>query len=218
MKKIGGVCPKVHVVGADLQIEMGKQNMEYSGTWKEIWTQKGAMEGTKDDIRIYDGWEKSTADMKETAQRIAGLLDIRPTDRVLEVGCGAGGLAQYMDCEYIGIDFSPTLVKRCMEFYQKSAVVSEADDIPFKDGYFDKCFSWGVFLYFPDWEYTRRVVSEMTRVVKTGRAIFIGELPKESHDSKHQLYREEQFEKLGLQTARGWSEPYCDIRFNAWSR
>ena len=31
--------------------------MEYSGTWKEIWTQKSAMEGTKDDIRIYDGWE-----------------------------------------------------------------------------------------------------------------------------------------------------------------
>ena len=33
--------------------------MEYSGTWKEIWTQKGAMEGTKEDIRVFDGWEKS---------------------------------------------------------------------------------------------------------------------------------------------------------------
>ena len=41
--------------------------MEYHGTWKEIWTQKGAMKGTKEDIRIYDGWEKSTADMRETA-------------------------------------------------------------------------------------------------------------------------------------------------------
>ena len=104
--------------------------MEYSGTWKEIWTQKGAMEGTKEDIRVFDGWEKSTADMKETADRIMGILDIKPTDRVLEVGCGAGGLAQYMDCEYIGIDFSKTLVNRCMEFYQKSAVYSEANDIP----------------------------------------------------------------------------------------
>ena len=72
--------------------------MEYSGTWKEIWTQKGAMEGTKEDIRVFDGWEKSTADMKETADRIMEILDIKPTDRVLEVGCGAGGLAQYMDC------------------------------------------------------------------------------------------------------------------------
>lgn len=140
--------------------------MEYSGTWKEIWTQKGAMEGTKEDIRVFDGWEKSTADMKETADRIMEILDIKPTDRVLEVGCGAGGLAQYMDCEYIGIDFSKTLVNRCMEFYQKSAVYSEANDIPFKDKYFDKCFSWGVFLYFPSREYVDQVISEMKRVTK----------------------------------------------------
>ena len=73
--------------------------MEYQGTWKEIWTQKGAMKGTRDDIRVYDGWEKSTADMRETAQRIINLLEIKPTDKVLEVGCGAGGLAQYMNCE-----------------------------------------------------------------------------------------------------------------------
>lgn len=187
--------------------------MEYSGTWKEIWTQKGEMEGTKEDIRVFDGWEKSTADMKETADRIMEILDIKPTDRVLEVGCGAGGLAQYMDCEYIGIDFSKTLVNRCMEFYQKSAIYSEANDIPFKDKYFDKCFSWGVFLYFPSQEYVDQVISEMKRVTKNG--IFIGELPTVSHDSKHMLYQPEQFQKCGFETMRGWSEPYCDIRFNA---
>lgn len=187
--------------------------MEYHGTWKEIWTQKGAMEGTKNDIRIYDGWEKSTADMHEIARKITKKINLKPTDRVLEVGCGAGGLAQYMDCEYIGIDFSYTLVKRCMEFYQKTAVYSEANDLPFKNQYFDKCFAWGVFLYFPTWNYTQEVINEMKRVTK--EAIFIGELPKESHDSKHQLYREEQFINEGFYIEKGWSEPYCDIRFNA---
>ena len=187
--------------------------MEYSGNWKEIWTQKGAMEGTRDDIRVFDGWEKSTADMKETADRIRNALNIKPEDKVLEIGCGAGGLAQYMDCEYVGIDFSKTLVSRCMEFYQKSAIYSEANDLPFKDQYFDKCFSWGVFLYFQDWHYTKQVIEEMTRVTKSG--IFIGELPKESHDTKHQLYQEEQFEKMGFVTETGWSEPYCKLRFNA---
>lgn len=187
--------------------------MEYTGTWKEIWTQKGAMEGTKEDIRIYDGWEKSTADMRKTAERIKKELNIKPTDRVLEVGCGAGGLAQYMDCEYVGIDFSETLVKRCMEFFQKSAIYSEANDIPFKDNYFDKCFSWGVFLYFPTKEYVKQVISEMKRVTKGG--IFIGELPMESHDAKHMLYTKEEFAQYGFEVMRGWSEPYCDIRFNA---
>jgi ubiquinone/menaquinone biosynthesis C-methylase UbiE len=187
--------------------------MEYTGTWKEIWTQKGAMKGTKEDIRVFDGWEKSTADMKETADRIRQELAIKPTDRVLEVGCGAGGLAQYMDCEYIGIDFSKTLIERCMEFYQKSAVYAEANDLPFKDGYFDKCFSWGVFLYFPSKEYVQQVIAEMKRVTAGG--IFIGELPMESHDEKHMLYTPEEFQNYGFETSRGWSEPYCDIRFNA---
>lgn len=47
------------------------------------------------------------------------------------------------------------------------------------------------------------------------KGIFIGELPKSSHDSRHQLYQEEHFHGLGFETERGWSEPYCDVRFNA---
>ena len=37
--------------------------MEYSGTWREIWTQKGQMEGGIEDLYIYDGWEKSKGDI-----------------------------------------------------------------------------------------------------------------------------------------------------------
>ncbi len=188
--------------------------MEYTGTWKEIWTKKGAMEGTREDIRIYDGWEKSSADMKTIADRICLELDIKDTDKVLEIGCGAGGLAQYMTCEYIGIDYSKTLVQRCMEFFQKSAVYSEADNLPFKDNYFDKCFSWGVFLYFPDKEYVSRVISEMKRVTKHG--LFIGELPQGvSHDSRHMIYTRKEMTEYGFTVTDGWAKPYTDIRFNA---
>lgn len=71
----------------------------------------------------------------------------------------------------------------------------------------------GGFLYFPSQEYVDQVISEMKRVTKNG--IFIGELPTVSHDSKHMLYNEDQFHAYGFKTMRGWSEPYCDIRFNA---
>lgn len=191
--------------------------MEYTGTWKEIWTKKGAMEGTRADIRVYDGWEKCSADMKTIAERICAELDIKDTDRVLEIGCGAGGLAQHMTCEYIGIDFSKTLVQRCMEFFQKSAIYSEADDLPFKDNYFDKCFSWGVFLYFPDKDYVARVISEMKRVTKSG--LFIGEMPRgTSHDSKRMIYTEREIREYGFTVTDGWAAPYTDIRFNAIAR
>lgn len=66
--------------------------MEYSGTWKEIWTQKGEMPGTKDDIRIYDGWEKSDTEISFVADKIKNILNIEYADNVLEVGCGGGGV------------------------------------------------------------------------------------------------------------------------------
>ena len=43
--------------------------MEYHGTWKEIWEQKGKMEGTIADLYIYDGWEKSKANVEITAKK-----------------------------------------------------------------------------------------------------------------------------------------------------
>ena len=52
----------------------------------------------------------------------------------------------------------------------------------------------------------------MERVTKGG--MFIGELLKKFHDTKHQLYVEKQFSDLGFDVERGWSEPYCDNKFN----
>lgn len=189
--------------------------MEYSGTWKEIWTQKGEMEGTIDDLYVYDGWEKSKADIQTTADRISQELNIRPEDKVLEVGCGAGALAQYMNCQYYGIDYSQPLIKKHMEFFGNSVLYAEANDIPFKDKYFDKCFCWGVFLYFDSHKYAQEVIREMKRVTKEG--ILIGELPIVSHDDKHLLYQKEMFTEWMIQDA--WTESYKNKRFiMTWKR
>ncbi len=183
--------------------------MEYSGTWREIWEQKGEMEGDISDLYIYDGWEKSKADIKIIADKITRELDIKPEDRVLEVGCGAGALAQYLNCNYIGIDYSSSLIKKHISFFGNSVFHGEANDIPFKDKYFDKCFSWGVFLYFDSHDYAQKVVNEMVRVTK--QSILIGELPEISHDSKHLLYKKDMFENWAIQDA--WTEQYRGKRF-----
>ena len=183
--------------------------MEYSGTWREIWEQKGEMEGDISDLYIYDGWEKSKADIKIIADKITRELDIKPEDRVLEVGCGAGALAQYLNCNYIGIDYSSSLIKKHISFFGNSVFHGEANDIPFKDNYFDKCFSWGVFLYFDSHDYAQKVVNEMVRVTK--QSILIGELPEISHDSKHLLYKKDMFENWAIQDA--WTEQYRGKRF-----
>lgn len=191
--------------------------IEFKGSWKDIWTQKGRMSGTADDIDIYDGWEKSSTGMIEVSKRIIDILDIHPEDKVLEVGCGAGGLGRFMKCDYVGIDYSKPLTERCMEFYRLPAINAEANNLPFKDGYFDKCFSWGVFLYFPSIEYAGQVIDEMIRVTKEGKkCIFIGDIPEKSHNENHQVYEKSFFTRYDFTTELGWAEPYCNERFNAW--
>jgi ubiquinone/menaquinone biosynthesis C-methylase UbiE len=193
--------------------------MEYSGTWKEIWEQKGEMSGTKDDIRIYNGWEKSDTSIKEIADKIYKILDIQPSDKMLEVGCGAGALSEYFNCNYFGIDISSSLIKKCIEFYGKQCMVAEAADLPFKDGYFDKVFSWGVFLYFNDKDYAARAINEMLRVLKPGGTVFIGELAKTSHQPRHCLFSETDFDNWnGWDIIPGWASPYQNIRFNIVKR
>ncbi len=42
-----------------------------------------------------------------------------------------------MDCDYVGIDYSPSLVKKHIKILNNSVLISEAKNIPFKDNYFD---------------------------------------------------------------------------------
>lgn len=167
------------------------EHKEFSGTWKEIWTQKGAMVGSKDDALEIGGWNHTKTSAEDIVKRLTEFMKIQSSDRVLEIGCGAGGMAQYLECKYVGLDYSESSVVRCMEFFQKTAICADADDIPFKDGFFDKSFAYGCFMYFPSEEYVRRVINELKRVTKG--MIFIGELPMESHERKHLLFNNSNF-------------------------
>lgn len=85
--------------------------MEDMSYWKEVWERKGRS-NTKC-LEELDGYEDTTANVKEIARQITIELDIKETDKILEVACGAGGLAQYIKCgEYVGVDYSSTLVKK----------------------------------------------------------------------------------------------------------
>ncbi len=68
--------------------------MEDMSYWKEVWERKGR--GKTNNLEELDGYEDTTANVKEIAQNIIKELDIKETDKVLEVACGAGGLAQYI--------------------------------------------------------------------------------------------------------------------------
>lgn len=174
--------------------------------WKEVWERKGR--GKTDNLEELDGYEDTTANVKEIANNIIKELDIKETDTVLEVACGAGGLAQYIKCaQYVGVDYSTTLVKKHIELLNNSVLHGEANNLIFKDKSFDKVFCFGAFHYFPNLEYATQAVNELKRVAK--EAIFIGDLPITSHRDTHLLYRKEFFE--GWKITDGYYNP---SRFN----
>lgn len=180
-------------------------------TWQQIWTRKGKADGQATDLLAYNGYEATQVDMQAVAMEIVKRLDIRPEDRVLEVGCGAGALAQYLDCDYIGVDYSPTLVQRHIEILHNSVLVGEAADLIFKDKSFDKVICYGVFLYFDDKEYAQKAAAELLRVAKSG--VLIGELPIRSHRDEHLLFTPDEF--AGWDISDGFYDPYRRERFNA---
>lgn len=180
-------------------------------TWKQIWIRKGNAEKEVTDLLAYDGYEATQVDMKAVAAEITARLDIKKTDRVLEVGCGAGALAQYLDCDYVGVDYSPTLVQKHIEILHNSVLIGEAADLIFKDNSFDKVICYGVFLYFEDKEYAVRAAAELKRVAKSG--VLIGELPIRSHRDEHLLFTPDEFK--GWDISDGFYDPYRQDRFNA---
>ena len=164
--------------------------MEDMSYWKEVWERKG--NGNTNNLEELDGYEDTSANVKEIARQIIEELDIKETDSVLEVACGAGGLAQYIKCaRYVGIDYSASLVKRHIEILNNSVLHGEANNLIFKDKTFDKVICFGAFHYFPNEEYAKQAIAELKRVAK--ESIFIGDLPVTSHREEHLLYKKEDF-------------------------
>lgn len=176
--------------------------------WKRIWEKKGRVKGG--DIKEmggYKSWSGGYINTKEISEKIRRALRIKRGDRVLEVGCGAGALAQYLECDYVGVDYAKNLVKKHIKILNNSVVVAEAADIPFKDKYFDKVFAYSVFHYFPNKKYVKQAVKELKRVCKG--EIFIGDLPIASHRKAHMLFKKSEFK--GGEFSEGF---YNKKRFN----
>jgi len=180
--------------------------MEDMSYWKEVWERKG--NGNTKSLEELDGYEDTSANVKEIARQIVKELDIKETDKVLEVACGAGGLAQYIKCgEYVGVDYSTSLVKKHIELLNNSVLHGEANDLIFKDKTFDKVICFGAFHYFPNQAYAKQAIAELKRVAK--EAIFIGDLPMTSHRDTHLLYDKKDFD--GWKIMDGYYNP---CRFN----
>jgi SAM-dependent methyltransferase len=183
--------------------------------WREVWERKGRSQSN--DPRWLNGYEDTDADGEVIVASIIEALGIIPTHKVLEVGCGAGYLSQYLvdRCQYYGIDRSHSLIRKhrsLFDPYNKRLKCAAAHDIPWITDSFDRVFCHGVFHYFQNHQYVWRVIAEMRRV--SVGPIFISDLPTSSHRKSHLLFHPIMFDGFDRTISEGLYEPYRGCRFN----
>jgi SAM-dependent methyltransferase len=119
----------------------------------------------------------------DITEKTIRLMDLRPGDRVLDLGCGAGWATRLLarrvedqdgSGKVIGLDVSDEMIRRAhaipSELENISYVCGSAQKIPGPDSFFDKVLSVESFYYYPDQE---RVLRELFRVMAPGGRIFI---------------------------------------------
>jgi cytidyltransferase-like protein len=179
---------------------------EQKSGWDKIWELKG--KESTNSLTTLNGYEGTEFDAGFTYKNIVYKLDIKPNSKVLEVGCGAGQFSKLFNVnfDYYGIDYSRSLINRNISITNSKVFNCDAIHLPFKDNYFDFCFSVGVFEYFPTKEYAVNALKEIERVTKKG--VYIINIRNKTHqikldkhkyegDFQHIIYDHTDFETLG---------------------
>jgi ubiquinone/menaquinone biosynthesis C-methylase UbiE len=99
-------------------------------------------------------------------RKLIDLAEIKDTDKVMEVGCGAGHiLEQIKKGKLYGTDISDIQIKRSKERLGDTVELKKAagEDLPYEDKYFDKILCSEVIEHVLD---PRTVLKEMSRVLK----------------------------------------------------
>ena len=113
------------------------------------------------------------------------LGELRPGERVVDVGCGAGIdsliAAKKVGSEgrVIGVDMTPSMLQKARQAAKKVGLANVAfregyaEELPVEDGWADVVISNGVLNLMPD---KAAALEEMTRVLKPGGRLQIGDI------------------------------------------
>ncbi|KAH7353730.1 methyltransferase [Plectosphaerella cucumerina] len=129
------------------------------------------------------GYSKATtsAHSSRTAQSDAGFIlhRIKPTDKILDVGCGPGSITAgfaplVSQGSVLGIDLSQEVIDSARDALSdgvgnvKFEVADLLEGLPFPDGSFDVVFSSQLFPHLSSTEMKLTALKEMKRVLKPG--------------------------------------------------
>ncbi len=128
------------------------------------------------------GEEMEAHHISITEQTLAR-MDLKPGDRVLDLGCGTGWTSRMMakavangdkPGQVIGLDVADEMIRRARsastDHENVMFVVGSAQQVPWEENFFDKVLSVESFYYYADQE---RALSELFRVMAPKGELYI---------------------------------------------
>ena len=118
------------------------------------------------------------------AEKTIHLMDLRPGERVLDLGCGSGWATRLLARlvsdgpegfgQVVGLDVSDEMIRQARaaskDFENILYVWGSAQQIPWEENFFDKVLSVESFYYYPDQD---RALAELFRVLAPRGRMFI---------------------------------------------
>ncbi|MBE7436575.1 MAG: class I SAM-dependent methyltransferase [Anaerolineales bacterium] len=132
------------------------------------------------------------------------LLDLPQSGRVLDVGCGSGGISLLLadlqpDLQILGVDFEPKPLEDAHAYASRNGLTNltfeqgDAHNLKYENESFDAVLCQTVLTHVRD---AQAVVKEMTRVLKSGGVFFAAEYTNSAianYDSIHFGKRDEEW-------------------------
>jgi SAM-dependent methyltransferase len=102
---------------------------------------------------------------------VRDLVDPRPDDRVLDLGCAAGAITHFLStfgCEVTGVDLEPRAIMKARGLFPGLYFeIANATDLPFRDASFDKAVAADFVEHVEDETFVE-VCAEVRRVLVPG--------------------------------------------------
>jgi len=181
-------------------------------TWKQIWNKNKRIDNAILNCLIQaDGFDSGAGDFSaqqwlEYTDEIFKKISIQNSDSVFDVGCGSGAFLfplQLRGHAIGGIDYSTPLVDLANMIFKTDEFISdEAINIDTTQSY-DITTSHGVFLYFENLDYARKVLIKMIK--KSTKGIAVLDVPDKAKEVKYHKVRSK-----GM-TPQEYQEKYKDL-------
>lgn len=129
---------------------------------------------------ISEGYEElHKEEQLKKVELIKKYLKLKPTDKLLDVGCGTGLTTSPWKCRRYGIDPAPKLLERARCKEEIEYKLAPAEDIPYPDGFFDAVISVTAIQNFADIE------NGLKEIKRVGKNRFVLSFLKKSNKKEY---------------------------------